>query len=167
MPGPLSLDERLLRASRSHDLADAQRLINEGANVDGRDQSGSTALMNAAMKNDPEMVELLLSCGADVNLKDDIEWTALHYAAQNYCCEIAEKLIAGGAEIDPQDAHGNTPLAKAVFNSQGRGELISLLLKSGADAWRVNKYGVSPLGLANTIANYDVKRFFAGLTGTE
>jgi hypothetical protein len=46
-----------------------------------------------------------------------------------------------------------------VFNSRGRGELIALLRQRGADASSTNKFGVSPVSLARTIANYDVARF--------
>jgi ankyrin repeat protein len=62
--------------------------------------------------------------------------------------------------VDARDKHGNTPLSKAVFYSQGSGEMISLLLRWGADRDLKNNYGVSPVGLARSIANYDVARFF-------
>ena len=62
--------------------------------------------------------------------------------------------------VDVQDEHGNTPLFRAVFNSQGRGEVVVQLLKSEADRNLQNKHGVSPLGLAESIGNYDVASFF-------
>jgi uncharacterized protein len=65
--------------------------------------------------------------------------------------------------VDSEDIHGNTPLWRAVFNSRGRGDLIELLLSSGADRGHRNKRGKTPLDLANTIANYDVAQFFANV----
>jgi ankyrin repeat protein len=59
-----------------------------------------------------------------------------------------------------EDRHGNTPLGRAVFNSRGRGELITALLKAGADRYHRNAYGKTPTELANTIANYNVAQFF-------
>jgi ankyrin repeat protein len=77
---------------------------------------------------------------------------------------MARLLLDSGASVDPRDANGNTPLFRAVFNSRGRGELIGLLRQRGADANSTNKFGVSPVGLARTIANYDVARFFNDLS---
>ena len=73
--------------------------------------------------------------------------------------DVAKLLISGGALVDSADGHGNTPLFKAVFESRGRGEMIQLLLRQGADRNRVNKHGVSPRTLAATIANFDVKKW--------
>jgi ankyrin repeat protein len=94
-----------------------------------------------------------------VNAQNNEGWTALHFAAQDYQAEMARWLLEHGAAVDPQDQHGNTPLWRAVFNSQGRGNMISVLLGKGADADRRNRHGVSPRELASTIANYDVERF--------
>jgi ankyrin repeat protein len=58
--------------------------------------------------------------------------SALHYAAQEYHCEMARLLLDSGASVDIQDKHGNTSLWRAVFNSRGRGDVISILLKAGA-----------------------------------
>ena len=74
--------------------------------------------------------------------------------------EMARLLIEHGATIDVEDSHGNTPLWRAVFNSEGRGDLIRILLHAGADRQHVNKHGKTPLGLAETIANYDELQFF-------
>jgi ankyrin repeat protein len=68
-------------------------------------------------------------------------------------------LLGSGASVDLGDEHGNSPLFRAVFNSQGRGEIITLLLKADADRDLKNFYGVSPLELAQTIGNYNVKQF--------
>jgi uncharacterized protein len=54
-------------------------------------------------------------------------------------------------------------LSDAVFNSRGHGGLIAILRKRGADPYRKNHHGVSPLDLARTIANFDVAQFFADL----
>ena len=59
--------------------------------------------------------------------------TPLHFAAQQHHVEVAQALLGAGAVVDATDKHGNTPLWKAVFASQGRGELIALLREAGAD----------------------------------
>ena len=58
---------------------------------------------------------------------------------------------------------GNTPLSMAVFESEGRGDLILLLRDHGADPLHVNEAGQTPVGLARLIASHDVAKFFTDL----
>jgi uncharacterized protein len=51
-----------------------------------------------------------------------------------------------------------------MFSSRGRGALIQLLRRHGADPWHPNNTGHTPVGTACMIANYDVAQFFDGLT---
>jgi len=125
------------------------------------DKMGRNALHNAAIENDTELVRRLIYGKLDINAKDKTGFTALHFAAQNGCLETATILIKNGANINSIDIHGNTPLAKAVFEyKNGPGEIIQLLKENGADPMIKNKYGASALSTARLIANYDVKRFF-------
>lgn len=126
----------------------------------GVDGLGRTPLHYAANDGAADIVLRLLQEGADPALADDNGWTALHFAAQSNAVEAARALLDGGAPVDPIDVYGNTPLFKAVFNSQGAGELIKLLRSQGADPRRANFNGVSPVCLARRIANFDVKQFF-------
>lgn len=73
---------------------------------------------------------------------------------------VAELLLQRGAQVDPGNVFGNTPLWIAVFNSRGRGEMITLLRRNGADPLRPNDSGQTPVDLARLIANYDVAKFF-------
>jgi ankyrin repeat protein len=83
----------------------------------------------------------------------------LHFSCQNQSIEMTKFLIDKGSEINVIDTHGNTPLARAVFSSRGRGEVIKLLLDAGADKTKKNNHGISPLDLAKSIANYDIAKF--------
>lgn len=87
----------------------------------------------------------------------------MHAAVQAWSPSTCVILLNAGAPVDCQDAHGNTPLGKAVFESRGRGEIIKLLRARGVDPMLKNRHGVSPLKLARTIANFDVRQFFADL----
>jgi ankyrin repeat protein len=69
-------------------------------------------------------------------------------------------LLERGAKVSAENKYGNPPLWTAVFESNGRGELIALLLGQGADPHKPNKAGRTPLELAHMIANYDVAQFF-------
>jgi uncharacterized protein len=108
-------------------------------------------------------VARLLAAGLDPNLGDKNGFVPLHFAAQNWHPDVAGLLLAGGAEVDARNRYGNTALWTAVFNSNGRGELIDLLRAAGADPHAVNRAGKTPVGLARLIANHDVRQYFADL----
>ena len=128
--------------------------------INVRDKGGSTPLMRASLHGNTVIVDLLIACGMCIDAQDNSGKTALHYAAQEQHCSIVEHLIDAGANVNSQDGHGNSPLGMAVFYSKGVGETIMLLRKKGADDNLKNKYGVTPLGLAQTIVNYDILKFF-------
>lgn len=117
----------------------------------------------AALGNEPLDVAARLTAGDDPSLGDRLGFTALHLAAQEGAVEAARLLLDLGADVDPVNQYGNTPLFVAVFNSRGRGEMIALLRERGADPYKANDAGQSPVVLARLIGNYDVARFFADL----
>jgi ankyrin repeat protein len=158
-PDATQATDLLVAAIRAGNDRDAELALKRGANPNAQDRDGRSCLHNATIGRDLTMVELLISSGADVNAADRAGWRPLHFAAQACSTELAELLIAHGAEVDAVDAYGNTPLWRAVFESRGRGEMISLLLAHGANREKANKTGKSPVALAKTIANYDVYRY--------
>jgi uncharacterized protein len=87
----------------------------------------------------------------------------LHFAAQSRALDVVDALIVAGARVDTTDNYGNSPLWRAVLSSQGDGRVIERLRAAGADPYLANSSGVSPLGLARKIGNYDVAQFFRDL----
>jgi uncharacterized protein len=154
------MNDLLVTVARN-DAKEATRLLKAGFDPNVKDADGRTALMHAVIDGKDEIVDLLITHGSDVNTQDDRGFSALHFAAQNYRVKTAEALLRAGAAVDVRDGFGNTPLWRAVFNSQGRGEIIKLLLEHGADRQAKNKSGKSPIDLALTIGNYNVKQFFS------
>lgn len=129
----------------------------------GVDHAGRSLLHHAALTNDVHATETLLAAGEDPALADRQGFTPLHLAAQENSVEVADLLLQHHAPVDQANRFGNTPLFTAVFNSQGRGDLIGLLRHWGADPHQANNAGTTPLALARKIANYNVARFFADL----
>lgn len=124
---------------------------------------GRSDLHYAAFDNNIEKVHLFLVSGADPNEADHEGFTPLHFAAQQHSVASARFLLEQGATVDPINRYGNTPLWMAVFNSKGRGELIQLLRSYGANVFHANAAGVTPVGLARTIGNYNVAQYFEDL----
>jgi ankyrin repeat protein len=125
------------------------------------DRAGRTPLQYAALEGNLNEVRRLLAEGCDVDAPDAQGFVPLHFAAQEFHPEVVRLLLEGGATVDAVNAFGNTPLWTAVFNSKGRGEVISLLRASGADPLHANEAGRTPVDLARLIGSSDVAQYFA------
>ncbi len=119
-------DTPLMAAVRSPALV--QRLLAAGAEVNGRNAWGKTALMTAAQADQPESVRALLTAGADPQLRT-VAWQADG---------------AGGPDNDEGTAYGVTALTYAVAGA--RAAVVDALLASGA------KLGLTPTNRA-TVAD--------------
>jgi uncharacterized protein len=67
-------------------------LLNHGANINSKTQSGCTALHKASEKGHQKVVETLLNHGADVNIQDESGQKALDVALKNTRHKIVEIL---------------------------------------------------------------------------
>ena len=127
------VDATLLHVASRLDLVSmVQALLKKGADIDGPDDVGNTALHYAVFGNlgdvfgnpttpNPTCVHLLLENGANVNAQDKKSSTALHSAASRGDPEIAEMLIHWGATLDVVSNLYGTPLQTAAC---GGGEKI-------------------------------------------
>lgn len=130
------------------DLVRVRGLLAAGASADTRDEEGRPVLFSAVLGNSIGLLGLLLESGADINARDEQGWTALHVAAEEQTLEIARLLIARGADVNAQDDDGNSVLWRAIFAARGRGEMIRLLLESGAKEDLPNRLGETATELA-------------------
>lgn len=133
-----------------------RQLISQGGDIDETDKEGRTLLMEAVQFSDETMVAFLISHGANVNACDRLGWTALHYAADSKYWPISKILIESGASVDTQDEDGNTPLWKSLMTSSPNHEMIKALLEKGADPYRKNVYGASPMSLAQKLGKAEL-----------
>jgi ankyrin repeat protein len=84
----------------------------------------------------------------------------LHFAAQSLEPEAVRLLIQAGASLEARNRYGATPLLIALGNSKDDDHgVVGLLLDAGADIDAKNVAGVSPRSLADTVANFDLKKF--------
>jgi hypothetical protein len=96
--------------SRKPDKPEAIRyLIDNGADVNARDQLQGTALVRAAGSfGDLDSVQVLLSAGAEVNVQDKNGMTPLMWAARWADAQRVAALVAAGAKVTVRDNSGKT-----------------------------------------------------------
>ncbi|MEM2677506.1 MAG: ankyrin repeat domain-containing protein, partial [Thermofilaceae archaeon] len=71
----------LHKAAEEGDLQRVKKLVENGANVNAKDEYGSTPLYLAVLNGHLELARFLVEKGANVNAKDIVGWTPLHIAA--------------------------------------------------------------------------------------
>ena len=120
----------LTRTAGKGDVTEVQALLDRGANVNEKTESGVTALMTAAGMNHLEVVQLLVNRRADVNARSPGGYTALMSAALNGHAEVVKVLLEKGAEVNAKDISGRTALKYA--ESKDHKEVIELLKQAGA-----------------------------------
>jgi ankyrin repeat protein len=94
--------KELFKAIKEDNILTVMSLVDNGADINAKDEDGHTALIVAAKNGHTEIVNLLLNRGADINAKDKDGETALIKAAFNGHTEIVTTLIELGADI-PED----------------------------------------------------------------
>ena len=106
-------------AVQERHLSKVQILLEQGADINGTDIVGSTALIGAAELGYLEGVKQLLRNGANVNLAVSRGWTALHWAARSGQEVVLPLLIEYGGDVN---ASGNswTPILLAAENGHER-----------------------------------------------
>lgn len=139
-PIPGVSETLLFRACSQGDINQVKHLLDQGVNVNARQEDGETPLMFAAVEGKLDVVELLLDRGADINALSINNETAL-VRSVGMSHESAALLLQRGADIEK----GN-PLAHAAGIGDVR--MIQLLLEKGANVNAATSEGHSPLTAA-------------------
>jgi uncharacterized protein len=161
LPSPERLQELLFVAARMGRDDVIPALVQAGADLEGTDPKGYTALILASYNGQESTTALLLSHGARVDAGDSERGnTALMGIAFKGYALIAELLIDGGADVNKRNFAGQTALmTAALFN---RIEIIDLLLAAGADPNLVDANGNTVVTLARSQGNQQLVDRFTG-----
>ena len=125
-----SLNDKLLDAVMDGGVAEVNKLLLAGADVNAVNSDGETPLMIAAELGKSRVIEALLVRGADINKKSTEEFTALRWAATRNHTEAIEVLLMAGADTSLDYKDNWNPLSQAI--DAGNVVFARQLLLSGA-----------------------------------
>ncbi len=116
----------LMRAALDGNTESVRELINQGADINRRDDSGRTALMFAVVNRHYETMKVLLEHGADVNARSKQGGTALMGAAMAGELSMVQALLDKGADLDAR-LHDTNESAATLAASHGYDDIARLL----------------------------------------
>lgn len=125
------VNNKLLKAAKKGAPEEVKTLLEEGADVNAKDEDGFTVLMYAALSGNLQLVKHLVNRGADVNARDKDGKTALMFVAAKGDLEAVRFLLDSGADVHAEAANGNTALQLA--EEEDNREIVMLLKSHGAE----------------------------------
>ncbi len=131
-------------------------LLQQGADVNGAQGDGMSALHWAADRGDAELTAMLVYAGANTGAVTRIgQYTPLHLASRSGNVEAVKALLAAGAAVDARTSTtGVTPLHLAA--TAGSTAVVHALLEAKADVnAKENEWGQTPLIFAASLNRVD------------
>ncbi|XWS42712.1 hypothetical protein CRYUN_Cryun16bG0037600 [Craigia yunnanensis] len=141
----LKLGDSLCLAARKGEVITIQRLIENGAVINGRDQHGWTALHRASFKGKIDAARMLIDKGIDVDSKDDDGYTALHCAVESGHTEVVELLVKKGADVEARTNKGVTALQ--IADSLHYAGISRILVHGGATKDGMAQVAATPVSI--------------------
>jgi ankyrin repeat protein len=115
-----------MRAALDGNTEKVRELIQQGVDINQRDDDGRTALMFAVINSHYETMRVLLEHGADVNAKSNKGGTALMGAASDGDLRMVQALLDGGADVHARLRETNES-AVTLAERHGHAEIAQLL----------------------------------------
>lgn len=152
LPSPERLQELLFAAVRMGRDDIIPGLLQAGASLEEREETGHTALILASYNGHESTTTLLLSLGADVDGADGARGnTALMGISFKGYSAIARILIDAGADVNARNLAGQTALMTAALFNQTA--IIGMLVDAGADPAVKDAEGRDVVTLARSQGN--------------
>ncbi|MGD0276779.1 MAG: SUMF1/EgtB/PvdO family nonheme iron enzyme [Syntrophales bacterium] len=141
-------------AARVGEITRVRQILEQGTDVNIRDQQQNTPLHVAIYHGKIAVAVFLIHKGADINAYNCYHETPLFYAASQGQKEAAELLLQKGADVNARDASQDTPLFYAA--SKGKTEVVQLLLQKGAEVNAKDRHNETPLHWASSHGKTEV-----------
>ena len=151
----LTPDQALIYHAAHGNAGGVAQALDNGADIEARDENGLTPLMWASQQEVAAVVSLLLQRGANPYLADRSGWTALHCAASNGSVDGMQELLKACRDgMDTVNKDGETPLLLAI--RMHREEIARALMAAGADVRASNNEGQNSLDVARSEKLHDL-----------
>jgi ankyrin repeat protein len=139
-------------------VAVANFLIDQGANVNARNKWGQTPLhwANGVFGQDYDLIKRLIAKGADVNAQGNRGESVLQWAAGQGNLKVAELLINSGADLNAYDKNFGTILHNII--SLNNIEMAKLLIDRGAKLNLKDPLGYTEIHLAAIVGDSGLVR---------
>lgn len=134
---------QLANAIQDDEPETVREMIGNGANVNEREEDGTTPIFAAVERGNFEIVKMLVEQGAKVNVRNDEKQTPLMRLDDDSPLELAEYLLNAGAKVNAVDKEGSTALMKAARYASA--DIVRLLINAGADVNATDKKGWTAL----------------------
>jgi ankyrin repeat protein len=129
----------LVEAAEAGDVAAVEKLLADGADVNGRGVHDRTAVTAAAMGEHVDVVKVLVDAGADVDLQDDDRNNPLLLCWENGNVALLEAVLRGDPDLGTTNRYGGVAIIPA--SDRGHVEMVRGLLATGIDVNHVNNLG--------------------------
>ena len=159
-----TLEAKLYKLAATSDVAQAEKLLQQRADVNAASPSGRTILMEAALHGNIPMIKLLLKYNADLSKANFNGETALFYAIYGESQEALELLLRHSSRPYQVNRFGENLLMIAVSKNSA---LSNCLLKFEKEQLKTVpvRYQTQKNHAGETAADYKVK--FIPLSKTE
>ena len=144
-------DVSLVQAAARGDVAEVERLLDAGSNVDSRDETGRTAVTAAAYVGSAATVRVLVEAGADVDLQDDTRANALLSTGETGHVDVLREVLRGDPDLGRTNRFGGTALIPAA--DRGHVDVVRALLETEIAVDHVNNLGWTALLEAVILGN--------------
>ena len=142
-----SLDSPVADAAMRGDAAAVAALLAGGADVNGAQGDGMTALHWSARNGDAALARTLLDAGANVHAGTRIgRYTALHMAGEVGAGDVVEVLLGAGADPSARVVGAGSPTPLHFAAASGSVRAVDALVAAGADVNAAEEsWGQTPL----------------------
>ena len=158
----ISFNLLLSRCSYAHiwsnNVAEVQKAIANGRNINQRNNLGRTPLISAIGNKSFEVAKLLVESGTDIDIRDIFGNPAILYAIEKKSIDIVKLLIENGADINIQTYGGNSTLLMAAVSTKSL-DMVKLLIENGANINMGSKNAYTPLMYSASNNSLDIAKY--------